>query len=70
MIHKSDWLIISFKSFDLLGYWNVGPITGVHCGEGTNGSRDKRARAGNTAIDRWQERRKPVGSRLARELSG
>ena len=25
MIQKSDWLIISFKSFDLLGYWNVGP---------------------------------------------
>jgi hypothetical protein len=25
LVHKSDWLIISFKSFDLLGYWNVGP---------------------------------------------
>jgi hypothetical protein len=25
LIHKSDWLIISFKSFDLLGYWYVGP---------------------------------------------
>ena len=25
MIHKSDWLIIRFKSFALLGYWNVGP---------------------------------------------
>jgi hypothetical protein len=53
LIRKSDWLIISFKSFDLLGYWNVGlPITGVYGGEGTIGPRDKQARAGNTVI-RW-----------------
>jgi hypothetical protein len=24
LIHKSDWLIIRFKSFALLGYWYVG----------------------------------------------
>ena len=24
LIHKSDWLIVRFKSFALLGYWNVG----------------------------------------------
>jgi hypothetical protein len=25
LIDISDWLIIRFKSFDLLGYWNVEP---------------------------------------------
>jgi hypothetical protein len=41
-MHKSDWLIISIKSFDLLGYLNVGPpVTGVYGGEGTIGYRDK-----------------------------
>ena len=34
MIHKYDWFIISFKSFVLLGYWNVGlPTTGVYVKE-------------------------------------
>ena len=26
MVHKSDWLIIRFKSFALLGSWNVEPL--------------------------------------------
>lgn len=35
MIHKSDGLIISFKSFVSLGYWNVGlQITRVYGCEG------------------------------------
>jgi hypothetical protein len=51
LTHKSDWLIISFKSFDLLGSWNVGlPTTEVYGREGTRGSRDKQARAGYTVI--------------------
>ena len=33
MIYKSDWLIISFKSFVLLGYWNVGLLTTVFIAE-------------------------------------
>ena len=37
-------MVVSFS------YWNVGwPITGAYSEEGTSSSRDKQARAGNTA---------------------
>lgn len=37
MILKSDWFKIRFKSFDLLGYWKVGPsMAEEYCGPGTS----------------------------------
>jgi hypothetical protein len=45
LIHKSNWLIVGFKIFDLLDDWNVGPpIIGVYGEGGTSSSRDKRAK--------------------------
>ena len=32
LIYKSDWLLLSFKSFDLLGHWKVGLLTIGRCG--------------------------------------